>query len=128
MKTRALHRVIGLVMLLPMTGWAITGAVFFLKPGYQGAYEILPVKTYLLSIEGEKITTDTGVKIEMDWNRLALSQRGKDTDRIDTLYKIHYLQWTGVKSVDNIIGALGIVLVLALSGLGARLFFIRGLR
>ncbi|HSO76390.1 MAG TPA: hypothetical protein VLU47_16270 [Blastocatellia bacterium] len=200
MKTRALHRVIGLVMLLPMTGWAITGAVFFLKPGYQGAYEILPVKTYLLgtnvqlqpdpswlevrflktilgehllartsegwihleprslqprpqpsanevqalvsdalsanpvryghitSIEGEKITTDTGVRIEMNWNRLALSQRGKDTDRIDTLYKIHYLQWTGVKSLDNIIGALGIVLVLALSGLGARLFFIRGLR
>ncbi len=187
-------------MLLPLTGWAITGAVFFLKPGYQGAYEMLPVKTYPLeasialetdpswlevrfvktilgehllawvpqgwlhleprsqqprpqpspddirtlvsdafsanparygqiaSIEDDKITTDTGVSIEMDWNRLALSQRGKDTDRIDTLYRIHYLQWTGVKSLDNVLGALGIILVLGLSGLGARLFFSRGLR
>ncbi|MFY9607653.1 MAG: hypothetical protein WAU45_03455 [Blastocatellia bacterium] len=200
MKTRAFHRVIGLVMLLPLAGWAITGAVFFLKPGYQGAYEMLPVKTYpfeanialqtdrswlevrfvktilgehllarasqgwvhleprslqpkpepspdeirtlvsdafsanparygeIASIEDDRITTDTGVSIEMDWNRLALSQRGKDTDRIDTFYKIHYLQWTGVKSLDNVLGALGIILVLALSGLGARLFFSRGLQ
>jgi hypothetical protein len=82
----------------------------------------------ITSIEGEKITTENGMRIEIDWNRLALSQRGKDTDRIDLLYKIHYLQWTGVKSLDNVVGALGIVLVLALSGLGARLFFSRGLR
>jgi hypothetical protein len=200
MNTRALHRIVGLVMLLPLTGWAITGAVFFLKPGYQGAYEMLPLKTYPLEpniafktdpswlevrlvrtilgehllarapqgwlnleprslkprpqpspdeirtlvsdafsanparygqiagIEDDKITTDTGVSIEMDWNRLAFSQRGKDTDRIDTLYKIHYLQWTGVKSLDNALGALGVILVLALSGLGARLFFSRGVR
>lgn len=200
MTTRALHRVIGLVMLLPLAGWAISGAVFFLKPGYQGAYEMLPVRTYPLesnialqpdpswlevrfvktilgehllarapqgwlhieprnlqprpepstdeirtlvsdafsanparygqiaSIEDYRITTDTGVSIQMDWSRLALSQRGKDTDRIDTLYKIHYLQWTGIKSLDYVLGALGIILVLALSGLGARLFFSRGLR
>ena len=200
MTTRSLHRVIGLLMLAPVTGWAITGAVFFLKPGYKGAYDMLSVKTYPLDasislrpdpswlearflktalgehllartpdgwihldprslqprpqppadeirtlvsdalsanqarygqitvIEDEKITTDTGVRIEMDWTRLALSQRGKDTDRIDTLYKIHYLQWTGVKTVDNVLGALGIILVLALSGLGARLFFGIGLR
>lgn len=198
MKTRALHRVIGLVMLLPLIGWAITGAVFFLKPGYAGAYELLQVKTYPLeanialqtdpswlevraektilgehllartsqgwlhldlltlqtrpepsadeirslvtdafsassarygrvaSIEGNNITTDTGVRVELDWNRLALTQRGKDTDRLDALYKIHYLQWTGVKSVDEVIGALGILLVLALSVLGARLFFAKG--
>ena len=177
MKTRALHRIIGLVMLLPLTGWAITGAVFFLKPGYAGAYELLQVKTYPLeanialqtdpswlevrvektilgehllartsqgwlhfdprtlqprpepsadeirslvadafsassarygrvaSIEGNNITTDTGVRVELDWNRLALTQRGKDTDRLDALYKIHYLQWTGVKSVDKVSGS-----------------------
>jgi hypothetical protein len=77
-------------------------------------------------IEGSTITTDTGVRIELDWTRLALTQRGKDTDRIDLLYKIHYLQWTGVKSLDKVLGALGIILVLALSGLGARLFFSKG--
>lgn len=198
MTTRALHRVIGLVMLLPLAGWAVTGAVFFLKPGYAGAYEFLQVKTYPLeatiamqtdppwtearfvktilgehllartsrgwihldprslqpmpepsaddisslvtdafsanparygrvaSIEGYNITTDTGVRVELDWNRLALTQRGKDTDRLDALYKIHYLQWTGVKGVDKVLGALGILLVLALSLLGARLFFAKG--
>lgn len=198
MKTRALHRIIGLVMLLPLTGWAVTGAVFFLKPGYGDAYELLQVKTYPLEpnialqadpswlevrlvktilgehllartsngwlhldpsnlepkpepsidevralvtdavsanparygrisgIEGSTITTDTSVRIELDWTRLALGQRGKDTDRIDLLYKIHYLQWTGVNSLDKVLGALGIILVLVLSGLGARLFFSRG--
>ena len=168
MKTRALHRIIGLVMLLPLSGWAVTGAFFFLKPGYADAYEPLQVKTYPLepnialqadpswlevrlvktilgehllartatgwfhldprtlqsrpepsiddisalvtdalsanperygriaSIEGANITTSTGARVELDWNRLALTQRGKDTDRIDLLYRIHYLQWTGV--------------------------------
>jgi hypothetical protein len=198
MTTRGLHRVIGLVMLLPLAGWAVTGAIFFLKPGYAGAYELLEVKTYPLEtniglqtdpswmearlvktvlgehllartsrgwvdldprtlqpipepsaddldelvtdaftanpgrygrvarIEGSNITTDTGVRVELDWNRLTLTQRGKDTDRLDALYKIHYLQWTGVKSVDKVLGALGIMLVLALSLLGARLFFAKG--
>jgi hypothetical protein len=195
MKTRALHRILGLVMLLPLTGWAITGAFFFIKPGYAGAYELLQVKTYPLEpnialqtdpswfevrliktilgehllartsngwlhldphslqskpepsredvvalvadaasanparygrvsgINGSTIITDTGVSIELDWNRLSLTQHGKDTDRIDLLYKIHYLQWTGVKTIDKVLGALGIILVVVLSGLGARLFF-----
>jgi hypothetical protein len=198
MKTRALHRIIGLVMLLPLAGWAVTGAVFFLKPGYSGAYELLQIKTYPLeanitmqtepswtearfvktilgehllartargwlhldprtlqpmaepsaddveelvtdafsvnperygrvaSIEGNNITTDTGVRIEMDWNRLAFTQSGKDTDRLDTLYKIHYLQWTGINTVDKVLGGLGILLILVLSLLGARLFFSKG--
>lgn len=196
--TRSLHRVIGLVMLLPFIGWALTGAFFFLKPGYAGAYEILQVKTYpiennialqpdpswteirliktalgehllaktakgwinldpqtrtpkpepsaddleallvdafssnpgrygkVVSISGRRATTDTGVQIQLDWNRLSLSQTGKDTDRIDALYKIHYLQWTGIAGVDKILGALGLVLVLGLSLLGARLFFSGG--
>ena len=198
MKTRALHRILGIVMLLPLTGWAITGAFFFIKPGYAGAYELLPVKAYpidanimvpadpswievrllktiigehllvrttsgwlhlepftmqprtepsaeeiralvtdafstnparygqISAIEGTTVATDTGIRIELDWNRLALTQRGKDTDRIDLLYKIHYLQWTGVKTLDKVLGALGIILVVVLSGLGARLFFNKG--
>ena len=198
MTTRALHRVIGLVMLLPLAGWAITGAIFFLKPGYAGAYEILQVKSYpfeanismetdpswfearlvrtilgdhllvrtsrgwlhldpltrqprpepsaddleilvtdaftanperygrVASIEGNLVTTNTGVHVELDWNRLSLTQSGKDTRRLDSFYKIHYLQWTGFKNVDKVLGALGILLVLALSVLGARLFFGKG--
>jgi hypothetical protein len=198
MTTRSVHRVIGLVMLLPLAGWVVTGAIFFVKPGYPGAYELLQIKTYPLepkiaaqtdpswvearfvktilgehllartsrgwtnldprslqpapepsaddiialvddavsvnparygqvaSVSGNNITTSTGIRIELDWGRLALSQAGKDTDRIEALYKIHYLQWTGVKSVDTVLGALGILLVLTLSLLGTRLFFTRG--
>jgi PepSY-associated TM region len=198
MAVRKLHRIAGIVMLLPLLGWAVTGAVFFLKPGYSGAYETLPVKSYpleteikatpdpawlevrflktilgehllartsrgwlhydprvlqlrndpstdevralvndaisanparygqIIGVEGGRVITDTGIRIDLDWSRLTLSQRGADTDRIDALYKIHYLQWTGMKWVDQVLGALGILLVVSLSALGASLFFRRG--
>src|ERR1700749_3195328 len=51
MKIRALHRVIGIILLLPFFGWALTGLVFFIKPGYEGAYELLTPKTYLVNTQ-----------------------------------------------------------------------------
>lgn len=179
-------------MLLPFLGWAVTGAVFFIKPGYAGAYELLAVRTYPLddnmpvriqawrearlvkTILGthllartdagwrnldpaslriapvppqEKLRllfedafaanpdrygrvatqvdqiarTTTGVEVTLDWNRLTLQQRGRDTDRIDALYRVHYLQWTGVKALDKILGIVGLLLVVTLAGLGVRL-------
>jgi hypothetical protein len=195
MKTRSLHRVIGIVMLLPLVGWAVTGAIFFIKPGYSGAYESLAIKTYPLdshlaiatnpawrevryvetilgehllvrgadgwqqldplslsvrpapseadvralatdaftanpvryghvtTVTGRSVVTDTGARVTLDWNHLTLSQRGTDTDRIDRLYKIHYLQWTGIETLDRVIGGLGLLLLVILSALGARLFF-----
>jgi len=48
MKSRKLHKIIGLILVLPMLGWTITGLVFFIKPGYGGAYEQLKLKTYPL--------------------------------------------------------------------------------
>jgi hypothetical protein len=80
----------------------------------------------IASVESSNVITDKGIRIDLDWGRLALSQRGRDTDRIDALYKIHYLQWTGLKSVDQVLGAIGILLVVSLSALGASLFFRRG--
>jgi len=194
MKTRKLHRIIGLIMLLPLFGWAITGFIFFVKPGYEGAYELLQLKTYPMdgekiavtpnpswlefrcfktilgnhllvrtsqgwqhldpatlavrakpsddeikkllqdafsanpgrygqvsTIEGTTATTTTNVKVALNWNRLSLQQTGKDTDRIDLLYKIHYLQWTGVKWLDKILGMLGLALIVSLSILGLML-------
>jgi hypothetical protein len=190
---RKLHRILGLVLLLPFFGWAITGLVFFLKPGYEGAYEGLSPKTYplegslsihpdpswlefrcfrtilgdhliartadgwlhlnprdlrprslptegeirrlltdaisanpgrygkIVSLSGDTARTDTGVEITMDWTSLSLQQKGRDTERIDQLYKIHYLQWTGIRSLDRAVGFVGIVLVIALTLLGARL-------
>lgn len=202
MTPRRLHRIIGVVLILPMIGWAVTGLIFFVKPGYGGAYELLNVKTYplervpsiglglesqaelrswlefrvfktilgehllILTFEGWRqldaqtlqpmpapsdddvkrlvndaftanpvrygritsvaenvITTDTGVEVTLDWNRVTLQQHGRDTDRIDRLYKVHYLQWTGVKSIDRVLGFIGLSLVLALTVFGARLAF-----
>jgi hypothetical protein len=191
MKVRSLHRIIGILLLLPFFAWAITGLIFFIKPGYVGAYELLNPKTYPLdkavnvvsepgwrefrylrtilgehllvrtdagwkqldpatkqprpiptdaeirtllkdafaanpgrygeiaSISGSDIRTTTDVDVSLDWNRLSLQQKGKDTERIDLLYKIHYLQWSGIKSVDRVLGITGIVLVLVLTSLGA---------
>ena len=191
MKARTLHRVIGLILLLPFLAWAATGFVFFLKPGYAGAYEILTPRTYpldraasitpdpgwleyryfrtvlgehlivrtekgwlqlnpidkqpknpptradielllkdaftanpirygeLSDISGATARTSTGVEVTVDWNSLKLQQRGRDTDRIDLLYKIHYLQWTGVKTVDRVLGFVGLTLVIVLTVLGA---------
>ncbi|HVF91475.1 MAG TPA: hypothetical protein VNH22_15530 [Blastocatellia bacterium] len=182
-------------MILPFIGWAITGAVFFFKPGYAGAYEYLQPRTYPMgeglslradsswlevrylrtilgdhllvrtedgwshldpaslrarslpgddqvralladafsknperygrvsSIEGSKALTSTGVQVSLNWAQMSLSQKGPDTDRIDLLYKIHYLQWTGSPIADRVIGMTGIALVLTLTGLGVRLFF-----
>ena len=194
MTIRSLHRIVGLVMLLPLAGWAVTGAVFFVKPGYAGAYEQLGVRTYPLddsqplriqpwrearlvrTILGTHLLTrtdagwrhldpatlriapvpsqdklrllfedaftanpgrygrvatqtdvtartTTGVAVTLDWNRLTLQQRGRDTDRIDALYRIHYLQWTGVAILDRVLGAVGLLFLVTLAYLGARLAF-----
>ena len=197
MKIRKLHRLIGLVLLLPFLGWVITGFVFFIKPGYAAAYETLAPKTYPLTetfsvqpestwreiryvrtilgdhllvrtnegvlhldprtkqqrnkpndaelrqlvtdafspnpnrygqiteIRDNEISTSTGIHISLDWPTLSLRQRGPDTDRIDWLYRIHYLQWTGLKNIDKVLGLVGLTLVFALTMMGLVLFFRR---
>ncbi len=197
MTPRTVHRALGITMLLPLLAWAVTGAIFFIKPGYGGAYESLAIRTYPLTapvslpaaadllevrylktvlgdhliarmesgwkqldpatlqerpaptdaqvralvsdaftvnperygqitaVEGSLITTNTGVRATFDWTRLSLSQRGRDTDRIDAIYRVHYLQWTGVESLDKILGGLGLLLIVALSGFGVRLLLRR---
>ena len=197
MRTRTAHRVIGIILLIPFVGWAITGLVFFIKPGYTSAYEVLTPKLYpinnrmlinenpnwlevrylrtilgdhllvrtdsgwvnlnpndkrplpaatddetrrlvqdafsmnpkrygqIMSVNGNTVTTDTGVVVTIDWNRMSLQQTGKDTKWIDSLYRIHYLQWTGVRSIDRVVGLTGIALILILTALGASLAFRR---
>lgn len=68
-------------------------------------------------------TTTTGVQITLNWQTLRLTQRGADTDLIDTLYNIHYLRWTGNRTLDQIVGLLGIGLLFALTGLGVQLYW-----
>jgi hypothetical protein len=186
---------LGIVLLLPMLAWAVTGFIFFIKPGYGGAYEMLAVKAYplegatniapqpswlevrvmhsvlgehllvrttagwqqldprtsqprpapddadlrkliadalsanplrygaIVSADGGVIRTDTGAEIRLDWQQMRLQQYGRDTGWIDTLYRIHYLQWTGVPVIDKALGAAGLALLLGLTALGATLAF-----
>jgi len=192
-KSNKLHKIIGLILVLPMLGWTITGMIFFIKPGYQAAYESLAIKTYplndsfmispksdwqkvslvntilgkhllvkttdktmhlapeslvdqappseqafkillrdafngsdrygdIVSVNGLSAKTSTGVEIKLDWKNLSLSQKGQDTELINLLYKIHYLQWTGHKVLDQCLGILGLILLITLTVLGVRLY------
>jgi hypothetical protein len=195
---RKFHKILGLVLVLPFVGWAVTGVFFFIKPGYSEAYQSLKVKSYPISsrlpaltpspdwqeirwtesviglhllvkkkdlwmqlnpvsfseikapteqsirllvndaikqdvarygiireVKGENIITSTDVTITIDWAQLKLRQRGADTDFIDKMYQIHYLQWTGVQSIDRVLGIIGLGAVLLLAILGLRMAFPR---
>jgi hypothetical protein len=200
---RRVHRLLGLVLLLPLLGWSATGLVFFLKPGYAAAYGTLRVVDYpldgsldrlaavpegalearwLRSVLGDHLLvrlpsgsehldaggkrfplpgeaslrslledairqdaarygaieslgrdeagasatarTTTGVALDLDWATLSMRQTGRDTRSIDALYRIHYLQWTGIAPVDRALGLLGLGSLVALAALGVRLAFV----
>lgn len=181
MKSKKVHRFLGLLLVLPLVGWIVTGFIFLIKPGYSGAYEMVSpnlypiedvftidpkedwVETRLLktvlghhllvnngrqwlhldpqsmtekarpsdadvvrlledalkfnkerygviqsSRDSEFITT-TGIELSLDWNALRISQYGRDTKLIDTLYKIHYLQWLGNRQANNVLGVIGLL-------------------
>ncbi|MFP2767916.1 PepSY domain-containing protein [Oceanisphaera sp. KMM 10153] len=196
-KTKRIHRLLGLLLLLPLFGWALTGMVFFIKPGYEGAYEQLAVKTYPLqqavlispephwqqvrlvgtvlgphllvksrgqslhlrpdsqspfvlpdetqlrlllqdamaanptrygeieSLDGTRAFTSTGISISLDWDTLSLRQQGADTRLINGLYRVHYLQWLPFGPLNDWLGMLGLVLLLAMALVGLRLCFRR---
>ncbi len=72
----------------------------------------------IASIDGLNITTTTDVRITLNWQQMSLYQQGEDTDFINQMYQIHYLQWTGIKPVDKVLGIVGLGLVLLLAGVG----------
>ena len=73
-----------------------------------------------ISVSGHKVTTDTGVVISVDWNTMKFQQQGSDTRLINTLYKIHYLQWLPEPTANKIFGGLGLLLLLLLMILGIK--------
>ena len=79
----------------------------------------------IISIKDNQIMTENDVAINLNWQRLSLSQKGRDTDFINQMYKIHYLQWTGVDSIDRIMGVVGLAMVLMLALIGVKLAFAR---
>ena len=194
MIVRNLHRTLGLILLVPLILWGLTGVIFLLKPGYEGAYQKLAPKQYLLevapkldgiaqwqevrvlrtvlgshllvkeqgqwrqldpltlknrshpseseiealvrdaitsdtrrygeivSMENGVVLTSSGVEISVDWPTMTMRQKGLDTQIIGALYKVHYLQWFGVPSVNTVFGALGIALLLGLTLLGLKAY------
>jgi hypothetical protein len=69
--------------------------------------------------------TDTGAEITVDWNKLSLSQRGRDTYWINQVYDIHYLRWTGISWADKILGVAGLLLLILMTVTGIRLLLKR---
>ena len=72
----------------------------------------------IVNVQSGKVSTDTGVEITLDWSRVELAQHGRDTRLINTLYKIHYLQWLGEQKADKALGILGLLLLFALLASG----------
>jgi hypothetical protein len=194
MESKKIHRIIGLTMLLPLFAWAVTGLIFFIKPGYEGAYEKLYLKTYPIShnisinsenswqefrvvrsilglhllakdndeinqydfqtlqikpkpsesdvkrliedaissnpqrygtikhIQGESAFTSTGIEVKLNWNTLKLSQYGLDKRIIGLMYKVHYLQWTPWAVVNQVLGILGLILLVTLTFFGVKIY------
>ena len=76
----------------------------------------------IAELNGSKATTTTGARITLDWSQLRLSQYGRDTALIDTIYRVHYLQWTPSKSLNQVLGFIGLILLIGLTLLGLRLY------
>ncbi len=77
----------------------------------------------IADINDLKVTTDTGVEINLNWQQMTLRQYGKDTDFINKLYDIHYLRWTGNTAIDQYLGVIGLMLVLLLAVVGTVMTF-----
>ena len=77
----------------------------------------------IVDTAGGVIRTNTGAEIRLDWQQMRLQQSGRDTGLIDALYRIHYLQWTGVPAIDKALGVTGLALLMGLTALGATLAF-----
>jgi hypothetical protein len=66
-----------------------------------------------------------GPLVEVGRDDGRISQHGGDTDRIDWLYRIHYLQWTGNRVVDRVLALAGLALIWAVMIPGVVLFIRR---
>ncbi|MBV1909425.1 MAG: hypothetical protein KUG78_08885 [Kangiellaceae bacterium] len=194
---KKIHKKLGLILLLPFVCWTVTGVFFFIKPGYQQAYQSLAIKSYPLDtaigipddsswnevrlintilgthllvrtgdnwqqldpkslrqravpnesevrqlvadaisedksrygeiefVSNTEVKTSNNIEINLNWSQLQLSQKGPDTNFINLMYKIHYLQWTGIAAFDKFLGIIGLALVLILSLLGTRMALVK---
>ncbi|MGH1370768.1 MAG: PepSY domain-containing protein [Cellvibrionaceae bacterium] len=79
----------------------------------------------IVTLDGFEAVTDTQVVVRLDWNLMILTQRGDDTRLIKSLYRMHYLQWTGYSWLDKVLGITGLILLILLTALGVRLLLMK---
>ncbi|MGE0545630.1 MAG: PepSY domain-containing protein [Kofleriaceae bacterium] len=79
------------------------------------------------STDGELTARFERATVTVDRKTARLSQRGDDTDRIDWLYRIHYLQWTNNPAIDRVIAIGGLIWIWAVL-LPGLVLFLRRLR
>lgn len=58
-----------------------------------------------------RLTFSKGPIVEVGRTDARIRQHGADTARIDWLYRIHYLQWTGMKTFDKVLAIVGLLLI-----------------
>jgi hypothetical protein len=60
--------------------------------------------------------------VEVGRRDARIAQHGGDTARIDWLYRLHYLQWTGVAAIDRVLAIVGLVAIWVAAAAGIVLF------
>ena len=66
-----------------------------------------------------------GPTVHVDRASARVRQEGPDTARIDWLYRVHYVQWTGVGGVDKALSLVAIAGTWLLTALGFALLLAR---
>lgn len=61
------HKLVGTILLLPFIAWSLTGVFFLVRPGYEEAYERIPVWTY-------PITDSVAFESQTDWHEMRYFQ------------------------------------------------------
>ncbi len=84
-----------------------------IDPGRYGEHQSQTVGAEAIDFEFAN-----GPIVTIDLHTARLRQRGPDTDRIDWLYQMHYIQWTGNAVADRILGFACLVLVWLLAAAG----------
>lgn len=75
----------------------------------------------IVEVSGSEAITDTGIRITVDWQTLSISQEGQDGIWIDRIYNLHYLRWTGITWLDEILGIVCLCLLLYMTVSGTRM-------
>jgi len=76
----------------------------------------------IVTAEDGFATTNMGVEVTLDWNSMRLRQKGRDTKLIKLMYQIHYLQWTPFKGVNQVVGIIGLLLLITLTLCGIKAY------